>query len=102
MKKLKIDVTVDKHEFIKDCICKEYAISRDEFDSRFKYGALPEVRYLYCLILQSLGNRNKDIAEITGFSKARVSISIDRAEACRDSLPYFRQKHDAIIKILTN
>jgi hypothetical protein len=100
MKKLKIDGTVDKHEFIKDCICKEYAISRDEFDSRFKYGILPEARYLYCLILQSLGNKNKDIAEITGFSKARVSISIDRAEVYMNSLPYFKQKHDAIVNLL--
>lgn len=81
-------------------ICEEYGITADELISDFRYGSLPEARQLYIFVLFSSGIRNKDIAELTGYTPARITLSIQAARETLDSLPYFRQKHDALLKII--
>ena len=85
-----------------ELICREYSISEDEFYSNFKYGSLPEARQLYCLVLKSLVMRNMDIADITGFSRPRVTQLINTAVKLMDSIPYFKQKHDIIVNKILN
>jgi hypothetical protein len=92
----------DKFDSIIKDICFEYGILPDEFNSQFSYGSLPEARYLYCLILDTIGLRNKHIAEVAGFSPPRVTISISKAKKLMNDIPYFKQKHDAIVGSLLN
>lgn len=87
---------------ILDLICKEYGITRDEFESNFKYGKLSEARHLYVAVLFSAGKRNVEIAEITGYSPARITLALRNANRLMASVPYFKKKHDALLKIFIN
>jgi hypothetical protein len=82
-----------------EAICRDYSISEDEFNSNFKYGSLPEARQLYCMVLKSAGKKNGEIAEITGFSPPRVTITIQAGEKLSGKVPYFRQKYEALVKM---
>jgi len=84
---------------ILDLICKEYGISRDEFESGFKYGQLSEARHLYIAVLFSRGLRNREIAELTGWSPARITLAIQSARRLMATIPYFKKKHDNLVKI---
>ena len=83
-----------------ELICTEYAITGFEFHSGYRYGSLSEARQLYCLVLKSLGMRNMDITNSTGYSRPRVTIMLNTARRLRATVPYFRQKHDVIVQLI--
>lgn len=63
---------------LKRITCNEFLIYEDEFDSSFKYGTLPKARQCLCYAMYYLGARNKQIMEVTGFSKGRISNSVTK------------------------
>lgn len=65
-------------DLLKRLTCVEFLIYEDEFDSSFKYGPLPKARQCLCYAMYYLGARNKQIMEVTGFSKGRISNSVTK------------------------
>ena len=97
-RRFKID-TFPTEEIIK-LVCDEYSITPDEFNSSFKYGALPEARQLFCMALLSYGAGNADISKLTGYDPGRVSYTIMAANKMLMSTPFFKRRHDRLLKIL--
>jgi len=87
---------------ILNLICKEYGITRDEFESGFKYGRLSEARQLYVLVLFDSGMKNKDISKLTGYSPARITLMIRSARETAGLVPYFRKKYEILKKYFVN
>jgi len=81
-------------------ICDDYGISAGEFNSSFKYGSLPEARQLFCLALSSYGLKGKDICSLTGYSPGRVCYTVQAAKKLLQSMPFFRQRHNRLLKII--
>jgi len=81
-------------------ICSEYQITTEEFESSFRYDTLPEARQLYCLALQRLGAKNKQICTLTGYSPARVTLTIQSAERLFKEIPYFKERLQGIISYI--
>jgi len=79
---------------LKEIVCDVYGVSIDEFDSSFKYGNLGKARQAICYVLYYLGARNKQVAEITGFQKGRISNSVSSIKKSNEDL----LKVESIIK----
>lgn len=100
MKERKFDPETFPAEEVIKMISDEYGISPAEFNSTFKYGSLPEARQLYCKSLLSAGLKNKDISELTGYSPGRVSVTIESANKLILVTPFFKLKHDMLVRYL--
>jgi hypothetical protein len=100
MKKIKkLDPVIFPIDKLTETICKEYSINPEEFNSSFKYQPLPEARQLYCLTLQRLGAKNRDICKISGFTPARVTLSIIAGTKLLKSTPYFLNRFNSLINL---
>ncbi len=68
------------YDMLVDLVCELICISPEEYHSTFRYGKIPVARQLVCYILTLYGAKNKQICDLTGFSPARVNVSIKAAQ----------------------